>query len=91
MQTSDDEQHLRLLSIFHYIVAGITGLIFCFPIIHFVVGVGMVIASLTQPRETGFIALPGLFFVLIAGSIMLMGWMLAICMALTDCVNPYGS
>jgi hypothetical protein len=32
---SEDEQYLRLLSIFHYVVGGIAALFACFPIFHF--------------------------------------------------------
>jgi len=35
---SDNEQHLRLLTIFHYIVAGLTAVVALFPLIHFTVG-----------------------------------------------------
>ena len=35
---SDDEQHLRLLGIVHYVVAGLTALFALFPLIHFTVG-----------------------------------------------------
>lgn len=39
---SDDEQHLRLLAIFHYVDAGLTALFACFPLIHVAVGLAMV-------------------------------------------------
>jgi hypothetical protein len=35
---SDNEQHLRLLAVFHYVVAGLTALFALFPLIHFAVG-----------------------------------------------------
>lgn len=37
-----DLEHLRLLSIFHYILGGLTALFGCFPIIHIVIGVGII-------------------------------------------------
>jgi hypothetical protein len=40
-----DEEHLRLLSIFHYVVAGLAALIACFPIFHLIFGVIMIVAS----------------------------------------------
>ena len=83
MNRYEDEQYLRLLSIFHYVVGGLTALVACIPILHFTVGVGMIIASLTEPRETGLLVLPGLAFTLIAGGIMLFGWTFALCIALT--------
>ena len=82
MDQNDDEQYLKLLSIFHYVVGGIAGLFACFPIIHLVVGIGILVSSLTQPAQSGPPALFGLFFVLIAGSIILFGWAFAICIIL---------
>lgn len=38
-----DESHLKLLSIFHYILAGLSALISFFPIIHLVLGIMMVV------------------------------------------------
>lgn len=83
MQQNDDKQHLHLLSIFHYVVAGLTALIFCIPILHFTVGLGIVISSLTQPQsDSGPGLLFGLMFALIGGSVVLMGWAFAICIAM---------
>ncbi len=76
---TDDEQYLRVLSIFHYVVGGLAGLFACFPIIHFTVGVAMLVASLSAPREAFPMTLFGLFFTAIAGSIILFGWAFAIC------------
>jgi len=83
MNPTEDEEHLRILSIFHYVVAGFVALFACFPIIHFTAGIVMIVASLTDARESAFMILPGLLFVVIAGSIMLVGWALATCIALT--------
>jgi hypothetical protein len=77
----EDEQYLRLLSIFHFVVAGIAALFACFPIFHFTIGVGMLVSSLTQPEETGPMALFGLVFAGLAGTIMLVGWAFAGCVA----------
>jgi hypothetical protein len=41
---TQDEEHLRLLSIFHYVVAGIAALFSLFPIIHLVIGLALVFA-----------------------------------------------
>lgn len=40
--TAEDLQQLRLLSLFHYIVSGITGLFSLFPVIHLAIGLAMV-------------------------------------------------
>ncbi len=42
--TNQDKEHLRLLSIFHYVVAGLTFLIGCIPMIHLGMGLAMVYA-----------------------------------------------
>lgn len=84
MNETNDEQHLHLLSIFHFVVAGITALISCFPLIHFTVGIGIIISGLTHPQRSGFPdVLFGLIFVVFAGTIILLGWGLAVCIALT--------
>jgi len=83
MNQNDDEQYLKLLSIFHYIVGGIAGLFACFPIIHFVVGLGILISSFTQSSQNGGPpALIGLIFTLFAGGFILFGWAFAICIIL---------
>ncbi len=38
LERTDNEQHLRLISIFHYVVAGFTALFALFPLIHFAIG-----------------------------------------------------
>jgi len=40
--TEQDAEHLRLLSIFHYIAGGMQGLVGCFPIFHFLFGAAVV-------------------------------------------------
>jgi hypothetical protein len=82
MNQKEEEQYLNLLSIFHYIVGGIAGLFACFPIIHLVVGLGILISSLTQPSPDAPPALIGLFFTLFAGGFILFGWAFAVCIML---------
>jgi hypothetical protein len=80
---NQDMQHLKLLSIFHYVVGGLLALIACFPIIHFVLGLVMIISPNSMagggsppPTELGW------FFVLLAGGFILAGWTGAICLIL---------
>lgn len=40
---NQDADHLRLLSIFHYIVAGIIALFGCFPLVHVAFGTAMLV------------------------------------------------
>lgn len=77
---NQDEEHLRLLTIFHYIVGGITALCACFPLIHLVIGMTMLFAP---ERLSGSEHAPGpervvgLFFTVFAAAIILLGWALA--------------
>ena len=82
IQTSQDAEHLRLLSIFHFVVAGMQALFAFFPIIHFVIGALSFFG--TGPFGKGEGRLPGMlfggFFMLIAGGFILTGWSLAVCL-----------
>jgi hypothetical protein len=73
-----DEEHLRLLSIFHYAVAGLAGLISLFPIIHLIIGLIFVFAS---HRVTSNGELPpafiGWIFVILAATFITLGWIMA--------------
>ncbi len=76
--TKRDLEHLRLLSIFHYVVAGITALFACFPIIHFIVGLAIFSKSMGDHSGNAPPAFFGLFFMLFAAVIICLGWALAI-------------
>jgi hypothetical protein len=73
-----DEEHLRLLSIFHYVVAGLAALIACFPILHLIVGLVFIFASNHLPANgnppPAFI---GWIFVIFAATFILLGWTMA--------------
>ena len=71
-----DEEHLRLLSIFHYVVGGIAGFFACFPIIHFFIGI-LILADSSSGGPPVFF---GLMFIMMALVIMTLGWTLAICL-----------
>jgi hypothetical protein len=81
-----DVEHLRLLSIFHYVVAGIGALFACFPVFHLVLGLVMLFAP--QILEHGprgnpeALRLVGSFFVVIAAAVMLTGWTISFCVCL---------
>ena len=73
---NQDLEHLRLLSIFHYVVGGMMAFFACIPIIHVVIGIVM----LTNPGGFGGQPPPpfiGLLFVIIGGAVILIGWVLA--------------
>jgi hypothetical protein len=51
-----DEEHLSLLSIFHYVVAGLGALFSLIPVMHILMGVGMLTGGFdgpTTPRRGG--------------------------------------
>ena len=73
-----DEEHLRLLSIFHYIYGGITAVLACIPIIHLVLGLLFLLAphifghGKDQPP-----AIVGWIFTIVASVIICLGWTFA--------------
>jgi hypothetical protein len=80
----EDEDHLRLLSIFHYIVAAMQGLFSLFPLLHFFMGAAMVFA----PEKLGGSGkggpppdLVGWFFMAFAGGFIVLGLSVATCVA----------
>jgi hypothetical protein len=81
-RTQDDE-HLRLLSIFHYVVAGLTALVGCFPLIHVTIGLIIAFAPETFNDNKGEPAPAwiGLIFAGIGGAVIAMFWSLAACIA----------
>jgi len=74
-----DEEHLKLLSIFHYVVGGIAGFFSCFPIIHLIMGIAM----LAETSRGGPSVFFGLIFVMLALTFITLGWTLAICMIIS--------
>ncbi|UCC97882.1 MAG: hypothetical protein JSW66_18800 [Phycisphaerales bacterium] len=75
---NEDKNHLRLLSIFHYIVGAITALFACFPLIHVAIGIAILCGAFEgkdePPKFVGF------FLVMFFSILILCGWTLAICM-----------
>lgn len=47
MNMNNDRQHLKLLSIFHYIMGGILAFFFLFPLIHFTIGLLIITESIS--------------------------------------------
>jgi len=74
-----DEEHLRLLSIFHYIVGGLAGLFALFPVIHLIIGLVFILAPEAFESNNGEAppAFFGWFFVIFAGMFIITGWVLA--------------
>jgi hypothetical protein len=77
---SDDEEHLRLLSIFHYVSGGLTAFFACIPLVHVALGLAFVLApgSASSKPQDGPPAWFGLVFIVLGGFFVLAGWTLAI-------------
>ena len=78
---NEDEQHIRLLSIFHYVVAGLAGLCALFPIIHLVLGVALLTGQLGADTDEPGAGLVGTFFVVFAGAWIVSGLLFAVLLA----------
>lgn len=79
-QVNQEEQHLDLLAIFHYIVGGLAGLFACIPIIHLAMGIAMLTGAF-QPESEGDafpLELMGTLFVAMSSVAILLGWTLAV-------------
>ncbi len=74
---NQDEEHLRLLSIFHYVVGGIAGFFACFPIIHLTIGIAILAGAMGREGPPPAF---GLLFVMMALIFITGGWTLAICL-----------
>jgi hypothetical protein len=75
---SKDEEHLRLLSIFHYIVGAIAALFALFPIIHLIMGIAMILGCFKDNSGEGPPVFMGYMFVIMSLAFMFAGWAFAI-------------
>ncbi len=83
VQADQNEQHLRLLSIFHYVVGAIVGLFSCLPILHMVIGIAFIVSPESMNGPGGPIPeMFGWMFALMGGLFVLAGWSVAICILL---------
>jgi len=86
-----DREHLRLLSIFHYVIGGIIAFFSCFPIIYLIMGIAMLaipISETSSSNGSGPPAFMAWFFILISLSFILAGWSVAACLIYAGiCLN----
>jgi hypothetical protein len=79
---TQEEEHLRLLSIFHYVVSGFAALFALIPIFHLIFGLFMILAPEKfgghgHAQEQPPLALMGWFFVIFAAVFITIGWTFA--------------
>jgi hypothetical protein len=81
-----DDQHLQLLSIFHYVVGGLAALFALFPVIHLAMGIGMATGAFPaeSSEEAEMLRWMGGLFTCFAGAFIL-GFL-----ALAGCVIAAG-
>jgi len=78
-----DEEHLRLLSIFHYIAGGFLAFFGCFTILYIVLGAVIAAGKLPSNNGPPAPAAVGLIFVAVGVFGMIFTWGLAICLFLS--------
>ena len=76
---AQDLEHLKLLSIFHYVVGGLTALFACLPLIHVAVGLAVLSGRAEVADDERFI---GWIFVAFGAVAIAMGLTLAGCILL---------
>lgn len=74
---NQDAEHLKLLSIFHYVVAGLAALFSLVPVLHLVIGLAMVSGTLEGTDTDPPAQMVGWFFVFFAGSFIVCGLVFA--------------
>jgi len=80
---NQDQEHLELLSIFHYIVGGMAALFSFFPIVYLILGTLFIVApGRIQGSGSPPPAFLGWIFIILGGCIMLVGLAFAVCVIL---------
>ncbi len=76
---TQDEDYLRLLSIFHYVVGGLAGLFALFPVLHLIFGLIMILdpEAFTSHGEKPLPEFFGWLFVIFASFFIAVGWAFA--------------
>ena len=77
MNTQQDENQLKLLETFHYVAAGITVLVGCFPFIHLAIGIGLQLVPVEDHPAADIPRIVGWILIVIATILILVFWVLA--------------
>src|ERR1044071_9375278 len=85
---NQDTEHLRVLSIFHYIVAGLAALFSCFPLLYTTVGAIFIFVARHGTAKQSQELPPevvGWIFAVIGSFLFLLGVAMAICILIARC------
>ncbi|CAM2010134.1 hypothetical protein [Acanthopleuribacter pedis] len=80
---NQDLEHLRLLTIFHYVAAILLAVFACFPLIHLFLGIFMISGGFNQPGQEAPPAAFGVIFIVGAAVFIFLGWIGAFLIYLT--------
>ncbi len=75
---NQDLEHLKILSIFHYVLGGLAALFACIPVVHLLVGIGMVTGSFGPDADADQAIVIGWVFICLAITFIFFGWALAL-------------
>ena len=79
---TQEREHIRLLATFHWVVAAFSGLFSLFPLLHLLMGIGMVTGRFSDAKGQAAAQLFGWFFIIFAGLWIVCGLAFSICLAL---------
>lgn len=77
-----EREYVKLLAVFHWVVAGFAFLFSLLPLIHFAVGIAMVSGAFRDARGEAPVALIGWFLVIFATVFIVTGLTFAVCLAI---------
>jgi hypothetical protein len=87
---NENASYLNLLSLFHFIVAGIAGLFSCLPLLNLLIGIPIlkdVPYALSQGEYFSQYTLAPLMFIILPTGMAVIGWMFAVAVALNGYYN----
>lgn len=80
--SAQDLSHLDTIGILYYVLAGFSALFALFPVIHLIVGIGMIVGGPPNPKDAQQVALIGWLFVSVAIVLIAFGMTLAVLFAM---------
>ncbi len=80
--SNQDLEYLKLLSIFHYVAAGLTAVFALLPIFHLAIGIAIVSGAFDDQSGEAPPEFFGWMFIIIPGMMMAIGWTFAILIAI---------